>query len=144
MPNKIKLFRSDDDPPYVDAGSWWTPDISVARAYVDNPGFGGDSLFSGVFSASGILDLRLGAYPDQWSNRDAIRHLAFQEFDQDWLENVEDSYLHEVLDRTEVRGVLSQKYIWVIIYDSFPEGAETWQRLRDLTSKEENSIRKIK
>jgi hypothetical protein len=39
---------------------------------------------------------------------------------------------------------LRNKYRWVVIYDSFPVGAETWLRLRDLTPKEGSSIRRIR
>lgn len=117
------LYRASDQP---DGGRWWSEDVEDARAYLDNPGFGGSTLYQIPQPREPALD---------WT-AESPESIA-EAFGRD-VETFTATYhhVHDILDgpvpdeelRAELRG---QGYVWVRLIDTFPEGATSWFYLGD-------------
>ncbi len=110
------LWRAAKDD-YVDTGYSFAADEETARAYLDNPGFGGAALWRTRvrYTASQVLDLtentlaqarRLAGVPsssgaigiDEWLPREVEVQEAFR----------------------------AQGYLWALVAESFPAETVTW------------------
>jgi hypothetical protein len=115
MPKKTLWRAAKDD--YIDTGYSFAEDEETASAYLDNPGFGGTTLWKARirFSEDEVLDLtghtleqarRLAGVPssrgaieiDEWLPREPGVQAAFRE----------------------------QGYLWALVTESYPEGTTTW------------------
>lgn len=136
----VTLYRAaSGSRPKLGPGTSWSPDIDVALAYTDNPGFGGDALFAAEFEPRHVLDLTGGLPydPRRYGGQYRALREALAESDA-WpeLEGRLDAgvgdYVHNAWenDRAVFRA-LAGLYSWVVFYDDFPEGAVTWTKLDD-------------
>lgn len=128
---KVKLYRATNrksDAKKIPSGSCWTPDYAVAVEYTRNPGFGGKHIVEIDIEPEYVLDLRFGRQHWETEPLRQAKELVAE------IIGIEPSeicagYIHEIIDDPTIREKLSKHYDWVIYYDSFPDGAETWVRL---------------
>ncbi|MCK5652184.1 MAG: hypothetical protein KAJ42_12430 [Gemmatimonadetes bacterium] len=117
-------------------GASFTPDLSVAIAYTDNPGFGGPDVYAYAVEAREVLDLHNDSY--------ALQHLAealrpgdieaVWDLVDEWTGSGLDSVYKILEERPEVAEDLADKqYDWISYDDDFPNrepvAAETWVKL---------------
>jgi len=113
----MRLYRAAKDD-YVYTGYSFATEREVAEAYLDNPGFGGPTLFrADVHPSDGqLLDL---TDPDLTVRRVA-RFLGFEDPGaigiDEWIPRDPD-----VLDAIRAKG-----YLWAIVAESFPSDTTTW------------------
>lgn len=113
----ITLYRAANDD-YVDEGYSFAEDESVARLYLDNPGYGGGTLYRARVRVApdAVADLR-GKSADEVGS----------ELGLGWPGAIG---IDEYLTRPEgicVRSRLAQEgYEWAIVDESYPAGAATW------------------
>lgn len=118
---------------------------------MDNPGFGGPFLYSGVFDTTRTLDLVGIDDPWSWKNTDGIERLSWELFPNDedaqlaFQEDNSESWCHYVIDYLEegLKRKLRKMYDWVSIIDSFPENARTMCFLKGPSREERKSIELI-
>lgn len=135
----MKLYRASE---YEDAptGSAFSPDLEVAVAYTDNPGFGGPRIYVHRVTPQNVLALH--SVDD---DIDALAH-EIAPVRGDRRRSLADEWhrrgLHEVFqvlawDSDVIEELRSLGYDWINYRDDFPEGAETWVWLGedDLTGK---------
>lgn len=111
---KVTLYRASDDDD-VSQGTSFAEDVEAACEYLDNPGFGGSSLWECHVEVDDdkILDLRGESVADVarsvgMSDPGAIGVDA-------WLPRTQ-----RALD------ALSSRCDWALVDESFPEGTTTW------------------
>jgi len=153
-----KLYRAVGEKRYTGEGSCWTDTLDCARAYTDNPGFGGEIMLMTEVDLGfcrridRVLDLRdMG----NW-HRDIVDimaelvgiddipclHYPESHYDQEEecyvysdtpeiFDDGEMAYLHKYIDLPEVRAILAKQYDWVVYEDSYPEDCTTYVRLTD-------------
>ena len=119
------LYRAANDD-YVQSGISFAESSDVAQAYLDNPGFGGSSIFKTTISVkkSQIIDLR--------------------EMDVDELAELVDMAspgaigIDEWLPRTgrAIETLRESGKLWALVAESFPEDTTTWVWLGDVTDEE--------
>ena len=130
------LWRATDatDTPRLGTNTWWAEKEDDARAYLDNPGYGGDTLFSMDANVKNTLDLTLDMEHLSWDDSDAIEALAEKLYSNeddryDFIERHRGDYIHDILEDRRISGKLTDEYDWIKIYDTFPEGATTLLQL---------------
>jgi hypothetical protein len=112
---KKTLWRAAEDD-YVRQGTSFAPKRSVAEAYLDNPGFGGEALFKAVVDLTNapVLDMT------GWKWRDVQMKLGVPTPHgigiDEWLP--QDPHM---LDAIRARG-----YLWAKVDESYPRGEVTW------------------
>lgn len=126
----ITLYRATSGTkPKNGRGSYWAEVFACAEAYLDNPGFGGDTIFSVTVEPEYVLDLTRG---------NPFRLLA-QALDQDtenegvvWWHAHPDwtdagRYVHNVWEeRKRAFDAIADLYDWVRFVDDYPAGCITW------------------
>jgi hypothetical protein len=113
---RVTLWRAAEDDYIPDAASF-ARDREDAEAYLDNPGYGGATLWRAKIQVEddAVLDL--------YDERDPVGFLT-EEFD---LPNPGAINVEEWIPQDpELQDLLGETYDWVKVCDSFPEGAETW------------------
>lgn len=115
--NTLTLYRAGDSDIMTGPTSF-AADMSVARAYLDNPGFGGRRLYVTrvEVEAKNVLDIR--------SNDDADQVRALVEITGIDMGAVTADYML-AQDRV-VDALVGRGYHWVRLIDTYPVGAETW------------------
>lgn len=115
--NTIKLFRAGKDDILTGAASF-SPDIDVARAYLDNPGFGGPTLYETdvEIDPEELLDIY-----DSYDQVAAIIEASGLDInpgavEADWL----------LAQEQVIEALVDAGITWVRLRDTFPEGAETY------------------
>ncbi len=115
---KGKLYRAAADDYIGDTASFATTKAG-ARAYQDNPGFGGPNLYRTDIDVdeSKVLDLRAdsqGEQLDRLVEAAGVNHPGATTADRE-------------ITQVAVYDALREKgYEWVRLYDTFPEGQESW------------------
>jgi hypothetical protein len=113
------LYRAADEDLIVDVASFAAA-REDAEAYLDDPGFGGSTLYRAevTYSEDQVLDVRSGR-----DDRQCERVLAAAAAQTGSPGQSVDSLLAEprIVDALTARG-----YRWVRLTDSYPAGAETW------------------
>lgn len=114
----LTLYRAADDD-YVDTQYSFARERDAAEAYRDNPGFGGSTLYVAavVCDDDQVVDLRP-------LDRNGLLLALGLDHDPGAVTEAELLTRGEYLRCTE--HLRSQGYVWAIIADSYPEGAETW------------------
>lgn len=114
---KVTLWRAADDDYVPDAASF-ARDRDDAEAYFDNPGYGGATLWRTKVRTTEEAVLNL------YDERDPIGFLV-EEYDlsNPGAINVEEWIPMDPDLQTTLR---EDGYDWIVVRDSFPEGAETW------------------
>ena len=110
-----------------------------ATSYLDNTGFGGDTLYRVTLPEpddARVLDLLDSEDPGQ-AMREFLRVAGWTE---ESIQNLWDSNSCECVGslrgassaaRGAFAAVAAQGYDWVVFYDSYPEGCVTWLALSD-------------
>lgn len=156
----MKLYRATSNPSdatTIPQWSCWTPDVDTARAYQDNPGFGGPHLIE-IEATGDVLDLTGGLYPlaemvleaaadgqyDVWDGfADDWRPMTPDEIMRNWIVEGYPYYPWEHF--TDICDVLVPSgYAWIAYIDDYPEGAITYARIAKKRRKLERKIQKSK
>lgn len=128
----MKLYRATNDrsdAENVPINSCWSPELSTAESYTDNPGFGGRHIVSVE------IDPAVVAVAD-WTDaaggtRAMIRDLMG---DTDEAEEMIGEWAgYEVFQAIEnsatLRRLAAEQYDWVSYTDDYPAGATTYRRM---------------
>lgn len=123
IPKPKTLYRAADDDD-VREGFSFAEDEDAARAYMDNPGFGGSKLWRVNANVDGILDL--SGDQDPWGTLSEI-------IDDEVLPEKNQYHFPSVITAdSDIRELLRKKgYRWVKFDDDFPEGSVTYVPLSD-------------
>jgi hypothetical protein len=113
------LYRAADSDYLSDVASF-AAELDSACAYLDNPGFGGRTLYSATieYSDESVLDIR-----DERDDSQVEAVLAAIDSDREPCGCSVDVLLAE--PRT-VDALTACGYRWVRLLDSYPAGSETW------------------
>jgi hypothetical protein len=113
------LYRAADDDYLSDCASF-AADQSDAEAYLDNPGFGGSTLWETTVDVADdqVLDIR--------SDRDDAQVQAVLDAIDSAREPCGASVDSILAEPRVVEALVARGYRWVRLTDSYPEGAETW------------------
>lgn len=121
----MKLYRatSKKDEYGIPRNSCWTPDIETARAYQDNPGYGGQYLRE-IDADGEILDITAGLHvlAEALGYNDPRETATVWLSDNGWRYPWEES--GDVARRLRRSG-----YHWLRYEDDFPDGAITMMRI---------------
>lgn len=124
----MRLWRAMDRNGYTGQWSCWSECREDAEAYLDNPGYGGDTLHVAEVDLTDarILDLTEGneflrlasaLYDDEDERFEAIQRWSGQGL----------GYAYEVWENNrEAARLLAERYDWVVYVDDYPDGAITW------------------
>lgn len=130
-----ELYRAVDEKAYAGPYSHWTPSLSAAKQYTDNPGFGGSNLIKTSVASPKVLDLATGRPGRE------VEDLAYALFDagigEDFADSPEElaegwrdsgyNYVFQVFENQRgLDDAVAQNWDWVTFTDDFPEGATTW------------------
>lgn len=120
---KIRLYRASPDD-YVTRGTSFTEDAETARAYQDNPGFGGSEIYSTRINPKNVLDL--SDEEDQWM---ALSSAIGEEIEPS-------RYAYHFARSLTADDSLTDKLAesgvdWIKFRDDFPEGSKTWIPVSD-------------
>ena len=124
------LYRAATSARNCGSLTWWADERDVAEAYRDNQGYGGPAIYALETASDAILDLTAGQPHYSRDDVEMIAMLADVLGDEDLPDNRRGDYIHDVLEDAAITDALRARYDWVVIYDSYPEGARTWLRLR--------------
>jgi len=138
----VTLYRATDRVDSYGSGACFAADEEDAESYLDNPGFGGATLLSVEFRVDlsrvlSLVDGRRDGLPYGRQARhawyDLAEALGLDAEDQDVIDELKeegDSYLHGIVDKQRRRAQLhAAGYDWVVLEDSYPNGAVTWTYL---------------
>ncbi len=111
-----RLWRAAQDD-YVDTGYSFAESKTIAREYLDNPGFGGATIFRAVveFDEEQVLDLRGVSLTKARRMVDVPSASGAIGVDE-WLPR--ESRVQEAFR--------DQGFLWALVDESFPEGTTTW------------------
>lgn len=117
----ITLYRAAKDED-VTQGMSFATDLDTAKAYLDNPGFGGSKLFKTTINPNPktVLDTR-GMTTEELAEKLDMRDPGAIGIDE-WLPRTQ-----RALDAARDLG-----YKWAIVNESYPSGATTWQYLGNI------------
>ena len=120
---KIRLYRASPDD-YVTRGTSFAEDVETARAYQDNPGFGGSEIYSTRINPKNVLDL--SDEEDQWT---ALSSAIGEEIEPS-------RYAYHFARSLTADDSLTDKLAesgvdWIKFRDDFPEGSITWIPVSD-------------
>lgn len=120
-----ELWRAAADD-YVSQGMSFAESRDVAEAYLDNPGFGGASVFCAEveIDSGKVLDWTEMSIDDAVAELD-MSHPGAIGLDE-WLPRTQ-----RALDALRERG-----YLWVCVSESFPHDTTTWIWLGDASDDE--------
>lgn len=113
-----RLYRAADDD-YISDTASFAVDKETARAYLDNPGFGGKNLYKTDvdIDPDDVLDIR-----DDLQEAQLARLV-----EESGMAHPGASTADREITQPEVYESLRRKgYKWVRLNDTYPEGAETW------------------
>lgn len=118
---KVTLYRAAEDD-YVSRGFSFSEDMDAAKAYMNNPGFGGRNLYEVSVPSGKVLDLTEAQ--DPWSRLSKI--VGF-----DVSPDMAQGHIARVVPTMDnvVDALSAAGYDWVRLYDDFPSGSVTWQIL---------------
>jgi|WetSurMetagenome_2_1015567.scaffolds.fasta_scaffold25059_6 hypothetical protein len=110
----VTLYRASDDDD-VSQGTSFAEDVDAARAYLDNPGFGGSTLWQCqvVVDDDKVLDLR-----DE-SVADVARSVGMSDPGAITV----DAWLPRTQQALDALSLVAD---WALVDESFPEGTTTW------------------
>ncbi len=126
----MRIYRAAaEQEPYLGCGSCWTETLDAARAYTDDPGFGGPAIYAvEVDDRYEVLDL---VCSDPY---EALASALYADADERRasLEDWETSgfgwaVYHVWEERPQVADLLRQRGGWVRYEDDYPEGSVTWR-----------------
>ena len=124
----MRLWRAMDRHGYTGQWSCWSERREDAEAYLDNPGYGGDTLHVTLVDLTDarILDLTEGneflrlawaLYDNEEAQQEALQRWSRQGF----------SYAYQVWENnSDEAQLLAQRYDWVVYEDDYPAWAVTW------------------
>lgn len=127
---RMKLYRAthnQSDAKDVPIGTSWSPDLSTAEAYTDNPGFGGPHIVS-IVARGDVCD-----YTDANGGlRQLIRDMISDEdIAHDLLSEWSGYEVFQCLESCSLlRRVVEERCDWLAYSDDFPPGATTYRRMR--------------
>lgn len=133
----MKLYRAADDS-FLNIGSTsFARYIDDARAYLDNPGFGGESLHALTVDIDNatVLDIRDRAGMERLGDI-----LGLDEYE---ITMQAGGDAHEIVDRvySAVEALVAAGIRWLVCEDSYPERCETWKFLSvDTTDEASQSV----
>lgn len=135
--NGTVIYRAHDgrDDPYkIHRYSSWSPDWNTAKAYTDNPGFGGSHIRAAEVNLDKIIDVN----PRSEKGLRLLAQLAGYEHPDDvaidwWNRNIQ--YPWEEIDGIK-KNLLKRGYDWIRYEDDFPEGSMTIVPLKDFDLEE--------
>lgn len=112
---KKTLFRAAKDD-YVDTGYSFATSRETAEAYLDNPGFGGDTVYRAriTYEESELVDLT-GVSVGELAQALGMGHPGAIGVDE-WIPRTP-----KVLDALRDMG-----FLWALVLESFPEETTTW------------------
>jgi hypothetical protein len=119
----VILYRADSEECHQEEGSCWAESKADAQAYLDNPGFGGNTLHAVEFTVDfdRVLDLTGAA---------AVKQLAnVMDRDQQDLMDLGGQVWHCWENSSRIREWLANRYDWVKYTDDFPVNCTTWCKL---------------
>lgn len=129
------LYRAADQST-ARQGACFTSSQADAEAYLDNPGFGGATLYSVEIDPRFRLEC-LG-------RRNGLQELAEDLFEtlggdhesaddlrQSWVDAGLTRVFQVIENRPAVKRAVAASYDWLVYEDDYPEGCETWMYLGD-------------
>lgn len=122
MAHEITLYRAADSDLIIEPVCFAARETD-ARAYLDNPGFGGRTLYQCTVSVSDdeVLDIRSGRDSDQLDALTGITGGSPGAVTADYY----------VMQPGTVEALIARGYRWVRLIDTYPTDAETWVYLYD-------------
>jgi len=119
-----RLYRASDDN-FVRAGTSFAKDLDSAKEYMNNPGFGGQNLYSAEVDMNNVLDLTNRR--DNWDELSSAlgREVDPQNYAYHFARAV--TYDDDIVDELAQRG-----YDWIAIEDDFPVGSITYIPASDI------------
>ena len=136
---RVVLYRASDNDTDYASGACFAADEDDAEKYLDNPGFGGEHLFSIEIDVPrervlSLVDGKRDGIPHGRNARDAWSTVAEAlgldaEDPNVLLDLIEDSetYIHGVFDSPKNRAKIhANGYDWAVYQDSWPDGMVTW------------------
>lgn len=120
----MNLYRAAQDD-YIQQTSCFAARKSDAKAYLDNPGFGGPILYKTTVLVEESRVLRLEGSSRE-CKRSLLRHLGVDAFMT--VGDCVGSFLGSCSSGRYV-DQLAESYDWVVFTDSYPEDCETWMWL---------------
>lgn len=128
----MKLYRATNnksDAKKVPAGSCWSPELSTAEAYTDNPGFGGRHIVSIE------IDPTKQAVAD-WTDaaggtRAMICDLVGETEEAEDMIGTWAGYevFQAIENNATLRRLAAEQYDWVSYTDDYPVGATTYRKM---------------
>lgn len=113
----ITLYRAADDD-YLDEGYSFAEKKSTARAYLDNPGYGGRHIYRAkvYYEPEAVADLRGKSADEIAEDLSLSRPGAIGA----------DEYVTHLSSVELRRRLARQGFEWALVDESFPLGAVTW------------------
>jgi hypothetical protein len=113
----ITLYRAAEDD-FVTSGNSFTTEEDTAKAYRDNPGFGGSNLYKVEIEVNDVADL--------YDSDDPFEALSEVLGEPIYPAEYQHHFGRVIPDSQEIQDALAAKgYQWVQFKDDFPEGATT-------------------
>jgi hypothetical protein len=109
----MKLYRAADTDILTGPTSF-AADLDCARAYLDNPGFGGSTLYQVDVEPESVLDLT-----DESDQLDALVELTGIDMGSTTAD-------HMLAHEHVVASLVELGYTWVRLTDTYPDDCETW------------------
>ena len=108
------LYRAANDD-YISQGFSFATSRATAQAYLDNPGFGGATIFrTRIYVTEEVIDLT------SWSVRKLAHHLGFSDPGaigiDEWLPRTPDA----------LQALREEGFLWALVSESFPRDTITW------------------
>lgn len=129
---QMTIYRAGDaDEVGVKKFSSWTQNEDTAKAYQDNPGFGGKTLRREIVPKGKILDADT---TNRGGMSDLAEALGFDRTEgEKWFDN---GWRYPWEENGKVKKALENSgYDWIRYPDDFPEGAKTLVALKDFPSR---------
>jgi hypothetical protein len=117
----MKIYRAANDD-YATAGTCFAIEKNDAVAYLDNPGFGGSSLYAADVDVENVLDLT-----DRRDNWDGLSEALGYEVDPQKY----GCHFARIVSDDDLLNELAEKFDWIKFQDDYPENCITICPLSD-------------
>lgn len=136
--DKKTLYRASDNPE-AKAGAHFSENEEDARAYQDNPGFGGSKLHQFSVDASRVADIPkirdlakkleplLDSDQKEWADQQGGLESAIKSFGFDHVFHALENSFGPRGSKIDPVELLAKDHDWIRFNDDYPAGAKTWR-----------------